>query len=701
MKLANKYFFSPYSIFLVHVAILFLYHVFGYVGHYGYDDLEYANIAANFNQGNVDFENHFTFRFPVILFTALSYSIFGVNDFASSLPAIILTTAILWMVFKVLKDKGNIALSLGLSFTLFSNWFIFYSDKLMPDIYVAFGIVGAVMVYYNYLFEKNHLSTYLSSLVFVFFVFFGFASKGTIILVFPLLLYFFLIDVFIKKKIIFWVYAAINAFALLVMYFSLTYYLTGNLFERFTAISRNSYLNSCSYDQQPIIYLVKRLAYELINLFTFQGMVIGVLIALIGFVINRNKRILLIENTNSFFMVSSLILFMSCNFMTISITSYSPMCLDPRHYLFIVPITGITSGLLLKDFVETKRYKIWYIIGLAMLVVLAYFLEGNAIKRIYIPLLGLFVLYSFLKPTVIIQKLFCGAIILVLCYKPFDVIKYSQQIQYAKQRDFVYENLLSLEEPVYVITNDVQARLGIYYSGFKKNNVQFLPYHQFNIDTLQNRPTYLLLNKYTLGLSGDNEKDLPFYAQLIDSSYKVIVEDKSIRFSLYKVPVARLTLSKGESIIHSINHFERDDNYWTSVNTSTDTEKAYQGEKYSVVDSLSTVFSYSLDSISLSLNSSILIQMQVMSKAFAKTSSKLVLSISNQEGEYIRHQVKVNKFIKAYAGWWPVKNEYLLKEKEILPHSTLRVMMTNAEQDEICIDNFEIKMTSLNNKSQR
>ena len=43
---------SP-SILLIYIIIVVLYHLFGYTGHFGFDDLHYAELAAKLLKGSV------------------------------------------------------------------------------------------------------------------------------------------------------------------------------------------------------------------------------------------------------------------------------------------------------------------------------------------------------------------------------------------------------------------------------------------------------------------------------------------------------------------------------------------------------------------------------------------------------------------------------------------------------------------------
>lgn len=108
-----------FLILLSFVVIIVLHHLFAYTGHYGFDDIHYAQLANDLLHGKFDFNDHFTYRLPVILLTALSYKLFGISDFASSLPSLIIAILILTVVYSILKNDDRLTLISGLSLTTF------------------------------------------------------------------------------------------------------------------------------------------------------------------------------------------------------------------------------------------------------------------------------------------------------------------------------------------------------------------------------------------------------------------------------------------------------------------------------------------------------------------------------------------------------------------------------------------------------
>ena len=199
-----------YVILLIFIFLLVLYHLFGYSGHFGFDDIHYAELANGLLHGSIDFGDHYAYRFPVLLFTALFYLIFGISDLSSSLPAMLITISILIIVFYLLREQGSGVLLIGLFLTTFSNWFLFYSDKLMPDIYVALSVIWALAIIHRYKFNSGRSNTALHAFLFAFALLFGFMSKGTIVLMAPLLVFLILSDLVQKRELRFWIYSLIS-----------------------------------------------------------------------------------------------------------------------------------------------------------------------------------------------------------------------------------------------------------------------------------------------------------------------------------------------------------------------------------------------------------------------------------------------------------------------------------------------------------
>lgn len=99
----------PYRFFAGAVFFVILFHFTAYLGHYGFDDILYARLAHDVLHGTVDWSDHFAFRWTTIGFTALSYLVLGVNDVASSIPALAAGIFILYIVHRIVaKEKVSV-----------------------------------------------------------------------------------------------------------------------------------------------------------------------------------------------------------------------------------------------------------------------------------------------------------------------------------------------------------------------------------------------------------------------------------------------------------------------------------------------------------------------------------------------------------------------------------------------------------------
>ena len=681
-------------ILIFFVAIVILYHVFGYIGHYGYDDMQYANLATNILQGNIDYADHFIYRTPVILLTTLSYCFFGINDFASSLPAILTTIAILVCIFFVLKEKGLLTLTIGLALTTLSNWLIFYSDKLMPDIYVAFFIVLSICILNKYKYNTTKNRPFLYAFLFVGALFFGFLSKGTIILTLPLLLYYFIADMLLKRDIKFWCYSTFWGAVILAGYFFVIWYLTGDFTKRFDAIASNSYLNLCSYDQQSLTILLKRIGIDFFNMMLHHGMLTSC-IFVIAFLLCKNTiKYFKLEDSFSFFLISTLLLLLSSNFMTISFSSYSPMCLDPRHYLFLIPVAAIPASLIITDFIREKKHA-WQIIGFLFLAfAIAWFTDSNSCWELYLPLLGLFFAYYFLKNNRLVTCLFMVFFIVILSIIPFKMISYAQKVDYWKQREIVFEHIINQQDDCYVITDKVQTRLADYYNGFKQESkLNLLPFDEFDINSLDsNKKKILFLNNYTCNLSNYDFNDLPYYAQVIDHSNVLLFEDKKLNISVYQMNKLSEPNYSGTVLFQTSNDFETEKPFW-AVN-SADVVDNEKGKINSIIE-YSATFSFPMDSLLAVTKNDLLVSCNLQCYFEDKTDAILVVSLEDENGSYIWKGLGVNKYIKAYSNWCPIKYNVIIPHNELKINSVLKIYLWNQNKKKAYIDDFEMKIISL------
>jgi 4-amino-4-deoxy-L-arabinose transferase-like glycosyltransferase len=687
---------TAYSILLIFFAVVVLYHLAGYTGHFGYDDLHYARLANGLLHGQFDPKDHFAYRFPVVLFTAFFYLILGVSDLASSLPAMLVTVLVLVLVFRILRPHGPRTLWIGLSLTLLSNWFLFYSDKLMPDIYVALAVLWSLAVIHRYKYGPGQKRAFRDAFLFALALLFGFMSKGTIVLMIPLLVFLLVTDLIRRRDLKFWGFSLASGIFLLAVYLFAIRVLTGSLMSRFEVIADNSYLNLCSYDQQSLRILLKRIFTGFFSLAVYQSLTTGFIFVLAALFQRGSLKRFRLDDSFSFFLVSAVILFLSSSFMTISVHSYSPMCLDPRHYLFLVPVAAIPASRIISDFLESRQSGLQVIGVLSFVAGLSLFLPGRTFWILYLPLLVLFALYYFAVKPAKHQPVFLLLFTLVLLLVPLDMVRYAQQVKYRRQKEVVVEQVLQNNNDCIVITDEVQSRLLAYYSRFSGiQSGRFLSFDEFEADTGIEGRKLLLLNGYTRYLSGMEENDLPYFAKNVSPLNPVILRTTKPDLAIYQLEDYLIPDRSGIPLLSSFNDFEAAVPHWSFKEQDLFTRIRFRGTASNRVSGYSSTFEYPLDSLNITSSHNLYIQTELYCYAGDETGANIVISLENDAGTYFWKALGINRYLKAYSNWWPVSFEVGISQKDLLSQARLKVYLWNTDKPDVYIDNFSIKVYAI------
>ena len=691
IKFTNKT--TQVLIFLSFAIFIIFYHAFGYLGHFGYDDIHYAKIASDINKGIIDYNDHFTFRTPVIVLTSISYAIFGISDFASSLPAILISISVLFILFLILRNHGNKILIMGLAFTTLSNWYIFYSDKLMPDVYVALAMIGALFCIHNFRYNNSKDKIILYSISLDIILLFGFMAKETIVLILPLLLYLLITDFIKKENIRFWLYTILGGMILFIIYFAIIGLITGDFFKRFEAISANSYLNLCSYDQQPFIIVLKRILYQFFTMLIYQGM-LPVFIVIGAFIIRQgNIRLLRLDNSLSFWVMSALILLLSSNFMSISVNSYSPMCLDPRHYLFLLPVASIPASIIMREFIEKNSAAVHLVIVTVFIVIVSFFLQGESFSQLYLPLFLLMLFQTLFGGRIKNKNFLVFAYVAILAIMPLFMVKYARSVNYDKQKEILKEQILKTDESVLVITDVVQKNIANYLNNFSNvKKVEFISFDELDKYNADQRKKLLFNNKYTQYLSGISDDDLPLFAKNIADHNNILFQDNDLKISISELKNVIIPHKNGKVLINSKNDFESWVKHWSYVKEEIADKNKYHGNYSNSLSEYSSTYAIDIDSIDIKDVDQILISSSVYCNFPDKTTASIVISIENDKEAYFWKNVGINKYLKAYSNWWQVKHVISISKQDLKPKSRIKIYIWNPQKQHAFIDDFEVKI---------
>jgi len=653
-------------------------HFWGYIGHYGFDDMEYAKMAYNLNHGVYDVMNHYDFRWTIVGLTALSYQIFGINDFASSIPALLVFISTLLIVYcLVRKQKPAIAIT-AMFLTVFNYGALFYSDKLMPDNYVTLGVVGAIAALYYYRQNNNHAIRY--ALFFSISLLWALLSKETILLLAPVLLGIFLSDWFQKKHLSFWKYAIPFSITLFFLYFLLLKILFGSFVIRFESIVAGSYLNPCSYDLLPTVFLLKRITYELLLRFIEQYMAISIMFVAIAIIFSKYRSVLQANTNENFWLFTSALMLFSAQFMTISYKSYVPMCIDERHFYFLFPILAIASAPIIVDFFEQKKHGIWLFALMLIIIFTGYYNNNSAIFYLYMPIAFLILLRIVLpvsKKT--ISTILISMFFLVFLIYPIEKIYKAQDYNYPQQRQTINKILKEIKGTACIITNPVEKRLCDYYLQFNPQNLTIVEYDSVaTLPTASNVDYYVLNNYHTMILSGLNPERLPSFAREVNEIHQLIFQEQAIQLFKLNKPMISTTCT-----------FDENKPYWRYNESDLVIDPENSSNKVQKAPEYAATFTFKADSIKQDFYAKIAIRF-MQNKA---SEANIVLSVEDSlKKNYIWQGFKLDEFSKVYGKWNIANIDRTFLWKDIVPSSTVNIYVWNTKQKSLLIDDFKVEL---------
>lgn len=440
---ASKY--ASTAVLMAGIAILVIHHFYIFGGYFGSDDMHYARLSHRLLHGEMDFGDHYSYRWPILWLTGLSYWLLGISDFSTALPTLLLSCGVFVLLFRVFRHSAyQLALAFLLCFSV--KWYVFYSDKIVPDVYVTFFLFFAWLVYLKL--NKNGLL--MKSLLFVSLLFLAFLAKGTAILILPLLIYYFVLDIK-QGKLYKWKYAIPIGVVLMAGYLLLCYSLTGNPLARFDAIQANMYFSECAYDQMPWSETWKRITTGFLS-FAWRESLIYFLILAVLIRLFATLRVKAEEELSAinFYFATVILLYLSMNFMTFSFKAYSPGCLEIRQYLFSIPIMAVCIVKMMEHFQLSKLTLSAFILLLSLVAFVPIFKHKQLSKN-------------------------------------FNYAEVKQDVNSIVQ-------LLETSDDI-ILSNRVMANFIDYYSGFKLTDRLYAP-EDFDFSQCQDN-CYFLTNWYT------------------------------------------------------------------------------------------------------------------------------------------------------------------------------------------------------------
>jgi hypothetical protein len=509
----NSFLHKNGNLILVLVAsfIMVLHFLFFHGGYFGYDDIEYAQIADSIKNNTFDYRNNlYAFRWTVVVPLAFIYWLFGTNDFANALFTWIPLIAILCIVLNILKNHSFIEKLIAVLFLVFSPIHLMYLEKPMPDIWVELGFLLAYFSYARTL--ENEKQHFANALVFAAGIIILFLAKESFLIFYPFFICLFFIDIYKKRNKRYWI-ILISVLTLFILFYFVFFWLkTGQPLARINALFSNQYLNECSYDKLPVDVLIDRL----ISGFWFCVIRYGFLLP-IGFLFAVKRDL----SKQGLLLFSILCLLFLSNFMSISYSAYVPMCPDPRHFMFLLPLLAILFSNGIKSINSSNM------VAFAIAIILQLYLSvQNQFENswlLFLPIIVGLIVFYFTK-----SKFFLGILFSIGLFAPFfQNAKYNAGLNYNAQKQL---NQFILKQPLkdaIIVSDQVQVNIGNFYLKFDTLTTKYIPFDRMEkIDSTSSQPVYLIINGLTSYLSGNQWENLPVYVQEANKNSKLLLKNK-------------------------------------------------------------------------------------------------------------------------------------------------------------------------------
>jgi len=503
--------------FLGIIVFLFLHHVYGYFGHYGYDDIMgYAYYAKKWADGQLFYLNDdfFSYRWGFISLTAFFYALFGMGDMVSAIAPTLICLATVLLIFKVTDSFRPEVGAIAAGIYIVDNWTLFYADKIMPDTTVAFWAFASFAVIHQVKFKD--WSMLKSGFLLAACLLMGYMTKQTILLLLPAFGGLFLWHMYKGKQRLFWISTTVSSILLGIAYLGFIYYLTGDPLMRFRVAEAGHAANLgrsfafCNYAAQSVWVVLDRISLGFVKMLLSSGLMLSVSLAIAAIIVVHRSRVEQGEEIKYWGYVLILAL-LSANFMTTSYKAYQPMCLDVRHFLFLVPIAAVTAASSLYRLFTQKDGYLFYVGVSISVAALAWGLIGGNMRWAYLGVMGSMLLWSISPKERLITLLCVGAFSVSMLAASVSNILESRKNGYEHQRLILYHYFKAQPHRSVIVTDPIQRNFGLYLLEFD-NNKQTTFYTFDQLDTIAlppNVPIYVLQNGYTQYMSHVKYETLP------------------------------------------------------------------------------------------------------------------------------------------------------------------------------------------------
>ncbi|TVP51689.1 MAG: hypothetical protein EA341_04720 [Mongoliibacter sp.] len=332
--------------FIGGILFLLLYWYFGYDGITFSDDVTYLKFGQSLWSGEkFPDDSHFGHRWGAFVFSGLLTFLLGFSDKIGSIASLAFVLGTFLLLYAQLNHKSE-----KYWFTVFfctQVYFLHFVNKVYPDPILAFWIC-LVPVAATYRSKYPFLMALTISLAFII----GFSTKEMMVFLIPFPIILFILDWRNGQNLKYHFYFITCAVAVLSIYFSSYYFITGEFFSRLSSVNEGHYISEFTYADKGISTIAKRLTYLPLVTFVERSYWIWLVMAIPGI-------IKALKTKQMFFLEMALLLiclFTGFWFMSSTLEFYNPIYLNPRHLVILVPVLAVMISF---GFTEWKTYKLW------------------------------------------------------------------------------------------------------------------------------------------------------------------------------------------------------------------------------------------------------------------------------------------------------------------------------------------------------
>jgi len=349
----KKKFFVPLAFCFVTLVMLVTRYA-GFSGFKGSDDLHYAFLSNNVLNGSYDMffaQDIYTGRTLVVLYQALWFKLFGINDLSMCMPSLSVLILLAYLVcFKSGLQKSTGTIILASSLVYFNPVVTRTTLGNLPDVYIALIAVLVFMLIKKsteaFSAKRNRLYGFMAALLLLA----GLFVKENIVLIYAgaaITLFYY------RKKIShpFVIALATTIFIGAAGYLLFYYLNTGDWFYRFVQIKNAAYFNECSYQCLPQTELLKRLTVTVPLAAVLTGAYPLLLLLTVLFSYKKQPG-----TGIKFWRITFISLLLLALYFPFSVFPYIPLCHDIRQFFFLFPFASILFTACLQENMLDENY---------------------------------------------------------------------------------------------------------------------------------------------------------------------------------------------------------------------------------------------------------------------------------------------------------------------------------------------------------